>query len=127
MSTDTLKQHVQAAQAALQAIQTLIDSQCDGPLTLYSALQTLAARLDAVDTETALVDTLVTDLLTLTEQLKAQRDAALAARDQAYRRGYQEATTDPAVWSAVVDLLHGWGEHKAALRLMCEIGAWLND
>jgi hypothetical protein len=84
MSTDTLKQHVQAAQAALQATQTLIDSQCDGPLTLYSALQTLAPRLEAVETETALVDTLVTDLLTLTEQLKAQRDAALAA---SYRFG----------------------------------------
>jgi hypothetical protein len=126
-ATDTLKHQVQAALVALADTHALIDSHCDGPLTLYSALQTIATRLQAVGAEAALVETLVTDLLALADQLKTQRDAALAARDQAYRRGYQAATTDPQVWMAIVDLLHGWGEHKAAIRLACDIGVWLDD
>jgi hypothetical protein len=126
-ATDTLKQQIQAALVALEDTHTLIDSHCEGPLTLYSALQGIATRLRAVDEEAALVETVVADMLTLADQLKAQRDAALAARDQAYRRGYQAAATDPQVWMGIVDLLHGWGEHKAAIRLACDIGVWLDD
>src|SRR5689334_4097915 len=91
---------------AIEAAHDLIVQHVDGPVSMRRALRDIEEHVGTVETECAVLNSLVQDLITLAIQLRSQRDEALTQRDEAYTQGWHDALSSPDLWHQVLYILH---------------------